>query len=202
MTLPSHCDLRRGIRSWQALGNLTNNDCTVAAYMHLTMVHNLAAASSWQRLLYRVGFRPPHNAYATAEYVDFLRIHGMPRSSGVDPAQFLAWEQSKGRVLDYQTIDISGPDPNAAIRQAMVDWDGCLLALEMTEEAYQIGTSRGAWILKAGQVVEPTLAHAVALVAYTPTMNAFVTWGIMKEMDVAFTNAAVYECLVFRTSAP
>ncbi len=197
MTLPTAVDLRRGISVWLGLGNLTNNDCTVAAYEHVNMVKNLATTSWWGRLAYRLGYRPPSNIYATNEYVDFLATLHEPPGVGVDPGQFLAWEQSKGRVTEFQNISLSG-DFNTIIRQAMIDWTGCLLTVKLTKEAYNIGTGRGAWVWHTGDVAQWGLYHAIAMVGYGPLNNIIVTWGLAKDMSLEFTQNTLVQCWVWK----
>ena len=200
MTLPTHYDCRRGIYRWSPLGNLLSDDCTVAAYLHLVMIHNLAAASSWQRLIYRLGYRVPHSPYAVQEYVDFLATIGEKAGVGVNPDQFLAWEKEKGRILEYQYVQLNGlaaPDLLDTLNQAMIDWNGCLITVALTNRAYDEGTLRGAWHLEPGDVPNQNLEHAVALVAYGPRMESVVTWGEMKDMTRPFTEATINGCWVF-----
>lgn len=203
-TLPQHADLRDGIRNWDTLGNAVDGDCVVAAWLHLTMIHNLAAASSWKKLLYRLGYRAPHSAFALKEYADFLlTLNEVPSpTQGIYPEQFFAWLKATGRIVDYQQVPLGlqGSAGNEdVIRQAMLDWNGCVLGIEMTPRVYAEGVTPGVtWDLLPGDVVSPKLGHAVAMVAFSPDRNAIVTWGLMKEMTTALTNAAVYGCWVFK----
>lgn len=202
MTLPIHYDLRRGIgnRTWSWLGNDRFADCTVAAYLHLCMVHNLAAASTWQKLLYRLGYRPPHDPFAVELYTEFLSTLSEKPSGtqGVDPFTFFTWLKSKGIIEDFAQIDITGSNGEDAIHQAMVDWNGCLLVLLLTTYAFDNYWNGKAWDMRPGDVPNPALAHAIALVEYGPLQDAAVTWAQIQSMTRAFTKACVYACWVFK----
>lgn len=199
--LPTHYDCRRGIRRWFSFGNYVWGDCTVAAYMHIVMVHMLASSSSWQRLLYRLGFNPQIDLKPVEEYTQFLAtLNEKPSGTqGVDPGQFLAWEQSRGRVTEWQFIQVhTGGNMEDIIHQAMVDWEGTILCLDLTLRAYNNGTNRGPWELEPGDTPDPTLGHSIALVEYGPKYNDIITWGINKRMSYPFTEATVYGCWVFK----
>lgn len=200
MTLPAYYDCRHGIRKWLDLGNFALGDCTVAAWLHLTMVHNVAAASSWKKLLYRLGYRPPHDPFAIEEYTAYLAtLNEKPSpTTGVDPASFFAWLKSLGKIKDYAQIDITGPSGEDSLHQAMIDWNGCLLALELTDCAYSNPFNGRPWMIRVGDVPDPNLGHAVALVVYGPLNDGVVTWGEVKNMTREFTKACVYACWVFR----
>ena len=198
MPLPTAVDLRRGITNWLPLGNLSRNDCTIAAYEHVNMVKNLAASSWWKRLAYKIGYRPPSNSYAISEYVDFLATLNERPGAGVAPSQFLAWEKQQGRISDYTNLDIYQGNANDIIRQGMIDWTGCLLVLELTKRAYWLGDWPGKWELVGNDKPLPSLVHAVAMVGYGPLNNIIITWGIAKQMTIPFTEVTVIECWVWR----
>lgn len=193
VTLPTHADLRHGIANWLPLGNLGYGDCTIAAYEHINMIHNLATTSWWKRLAYRIGYQPPSNAYAISEYAAYLATVGEKPSpvNGVNPDDFLAWEQKQGRVNSYQFYPTTTANASDTIREVMLQWNGCMVGLLLTERAYE---AQGAWVLEPGDTPSINLAHAVAMVAYSNDMNGIVTWGKMKEMTVEFANATVYGC--------
>jgi hypothetical protein len=196
---PANYDLRRGIgnRIWQWLGNDRFGDCTVAAYLHLCMVHNIAASSSWKKLLYRAGYRPPHDPFAVVLYTEFLAtLNEKPSGTqGVDPFTFFTWLKVKGIIQDFQQIDITAPGEDA-MHQAMIDWSGCLLALNLTTYAFDTALNGKAWDVRPGDV--PAFGHAVALVEYGPLNDAVVTWGQIQSMTRAFTKECVYACWVFK----
>lgn len=205
MTYPTVLDLRRGIKNWQGLGNVIEGDCTVAAYEHVNMVHNLATSSWWKRLAYQAGYRPPTNQYALDEYAAFLSTLGERPSptTGVDPNAFLTWEQNQGRITEWESYDfnsnaLQSANKNDVIRQVTSDWTGCLIGLELTNRAYRIGNGPGAWTLDAGDTPNPHLAHAVAGVGYGLDNIIIVTWGVAKQMSNDFAAACVFELWAWR----
>ena len=182
-------------------------DCVVAAYLHLVMFHNVSSASTWKLLIYRLGYRPPHALFALKEYADFLLTQGEKPgpSVGVDPLQFFTWLKANGKITDFQQIVIGqnnnifyDPKKNNIIRQAAVDWDGCLLTLYLTKRSYDAGLEHKAWDILQGDVPLYALAHAVAMVAFDPNYNGIVTWAMMKDMTIEYTNYCVYGCWVFK----
>ena len=198
MALPLHYDARRGIRQWGGLGNLYKSDCTVAAYEHIQMVHNLATASSWKKLLYRIGYVIPTTALTLEEYDEVLASLGENPASdpGVYPNTLLAWAEVKGKIKTWTQLPIT-VDAATTIKEAVVAWDGCIVALELTSRAYYIGNAPGEWVLDAGDKPQVNLAHAVGAVEYGPKAIGVTTWGIMKNMTYEFANATVYGVWVF-----
>lgn len=200
MALPLHYDVRRGLKNWQSLGNMVYGDCVVAAYLHLVMVHNVATSSTWKKFLYRLGFTPPSNKFAVQQYTDFLAtLNEKPSGTmGVDPLTFFTWLKSTGQINDFQQIPI-GFSPFALdnVHEAMIQWNGCMLVLNLTNRAYDTGLEHIPWTIEPGDTPNPMLGHAIALVAYNPEMNGIVTWGMMKEMSNDFFTTCVYGCWVF-----
>lgn len=201
MSLPIRWDGRRGIRKWFPLGNIYLGDCVVAAIFHLVMMHNLATASSWKKLLYRVGFKVPTNGFAIEDYTEFLAtLDEKPSGTmGVDPLQYLPWLVSKGIIKWWANYAISeGPSDTKmdTIHGAMVEYNGAMLLVELTERAYQAGTSPIPWTIEAGEVPDPNLAHAIADVSYGPSFDGIVTWGIMKSASSAFIQECAYGLFV------
>lgn len=200
MTLPTHYDLRRGIKLWHWYLNNVYGDCVVAAYLHILMVKHLATASSWRRLLYKLGWQPPTSAFAMTTYRDYLATQGEKPGPdvGLDPASFFAWLKSTGQITDYGQTDMSaGTDANGLTREDrmhadMIAHDGVLLALSLTNRAYDDFYSKQPWEILPGDVPNPQLGHAVALVTYGPEMDSVVTWDRMKSMTREFTNVCVY----------
>ena len=207
MTIPDTYDARRGLRNWGMFGNNVDGDCIVVAIENLRMLHNVAAASTWKRFMYRLGFRPPHTPFVLQEYADFLLTQGEKPSpsTGVDPLQFFTWLKVTKKIDDFQQIIIGQNNnifydekKNDLIREACVGWNGCLLTLYLTKHAYDTGLEHKPWSLLTTDPPSYSLAHAVAMVAYSKTSNAVVTWGMMKEMTIGFTDYTVYGCWVFR----
>jgi hypothetical protein len=199
MTLPATADVRGGIRNWGMLGNDVNGDCVCAATEHLEMVHNLATTSSWKKLLYRLGFKPPSTKFTLELYTEFLATLGeKPPETGINPEQWFPWLLTKGIITEWQAVALDAP----SVQQALIDWKGCLIALMLTDHAYQYTFTKEPWEMLPGDVPDPKNGHAVALVSYNQTDYGVVTWGRMKSMTNEFAAAypagCVYGCWVFK----
>jgi len=174
------------------LGNDTNGDCVVAATEHLEMIHHLATTSSWKRLLYRLGFKPPSTKFTLALYNEFLKSQGQAPNTGIDPANWFVWLKANGIITDYKQVSLD------AVEQALIDWKGCLLGLELTPTAYNGTFGNVPWEIGPGDVPNPNLFHAVALVTYNTTDYGCVTWGRMKSMTNEFFTTCAFGCWVFK----
>lgn len=196
MPLPMTYDCRKGIRNWLPLGNIYLGDCVVAAWLHLTMVHNLAVSSTWKKLLYRVGFRPPSNAFAKADYAAYLATVGEVPSgtAGIDPNSFFPWLVSTGKIKDWSSVSLTPGSIVTSIEQACVDGIGCMLTLNLTRRAYN---STRDWVVEPGDTPDPSLGHAIADVVYNPEFHGVVTWGSMKSASVDFLELCVTGCYIF-----
>lgn len=192
---PTVIDVRGGIRKWGMLGNDVDGDCVVAATEHLQMIHNLATTSTWKRLLYRLGFKPPSTQFTLDLYTRFLASLGETGpSTGIYPGQWFPWLKAQGIITDWQAIAL---DPTS-VRQALLDWKGCLLALELTSYSYNNTFGNVPWEVRPGDVPNPNLGHAVALVSSNETDYGVVTWGRMKSMTNEFFTECVNGCWVFK----
>ena len=200
MTAPSSYDVRGGIRNWEsALGNEWLGDCVIAAVEQLRKCHNVTSASTWRKILYRLGFRVPHEAYSIQIYTEYLATIGEKPGPtvGVDPQAFFVYAKAKGLIKDFGTVDVSNLD---AIKQAMVDHRGCLLELDLTPDAYVAGSVPGArWLIGNGPnyVPSPKFEHAIALVEYNVSTYACVTWGFLVYLTPDFFAKCVQGCWWF-----
>jgi hypothetical protein len=160
------------------------------------MMHNLANSSSWKRLLYKIGFKVPSNAFAKADYAEYLAtLNEVPSgTAGIDPGSFFAWLKATGRIKDYaQVTNLSIENVHAE----MISMDGVLLTLNLTQRSYNQAFSKEPWTLENGETPDPLLGHAVADVSYDATDDGVVTWGIVKSMSRAYFEACVTGCWVF-----
>lgn len=188
---PPTYDLRRGIRKWGMLGNGDDGDCVIAAFFHILMVRAVAAASSWKKLLYRVGFTPPTAKQAIALYAEYLATLGEKPgpTTGVVATGFLNWAQSKGLIAQWSELTVTD---EATLHTAMIAETGIMLTMNLTNYAYRHFDDPVAWSIRPGDTPNPSLAHAVALVAYGPENDAYVSWGRVKSATRQFTQ----DCLV------
>ncbi len=198
-TIPARYDLRRGIKVWNWYLNNVYGDCVVAAYLHILMVKHLSTASTWKRLLYKLGWQPPSSLFALQTYRDYLATnHQTPGPDvGIDPESFFAWLKATGQITDYGQTDMSaGVDANGLTREDrmhadMIAYNGLLLALSLTNRAYDDFYFNEPWEILPGDVPNPALGHAVALVVYGPQMDGVVTWDRMKSMTRQFVEVCV-----------
>ncbi len=202
MTLPPHADVRGGIRRWGGLGNFQDGDCVIAGFEHNRMTKAVANGSSFARLIYRLGFRPPHTPYTLAIYAQYLATQGEKPgpSAGVDPASFFPWAQERGLIIAWGRVNLTGGDADRdALHQAMIDYRGVVLTILLTENAYQNWYTRTPWHIGPDPADRPNpqLAHAVLLVQYNDIEDAVVTWGRAKTETATFTSAATYGAFVF-----
>lgn len=212
MTLPTAYDVRNGNRRWGSLGNFYTDDCTIAAFEHLRMVKATTSASSWQKLIYQVGFRPPHTPYTLEIYSQYqVGVGEKPsHTTGVDPGSFFPWAKEQGLILDWGRVTIDTqwndtfPNPGGLsnvdrLHQAMIDYRGVLLEAFLTPNAYHNWSEPRAWDVgpAPGDTPSEGLGHATALVQYGPANDGVVTWGRVKSQTHAFTQATTFGAFVF-----
>jgi hypothetical protein len=187
--LPSSGDIRHGIRDWADdsgdLGNNEYGDCVVAAFEQLRKCHEVKNGSNWRKILYQLGFKPPHTPYTIEVYAEYLATQGLTPSAtnGVDPASFLPWAQSKGMLKEWGSVPPSGATftsgDSAVLEAAMLAHDGLILGVTLTPSAYGSQAKPGGkWIVNSTPTYQPKpgLFHAIALVEYNPTWLCAVTW--------------------------
>src|ERR1035437_4395147 len=122
MTLPATADVRGGIRNWGMLGNDGTGGSVCAATEHLEMVHNLATTSSWKKLLYRLGFKPPSTKFTLELYTEFLATLGeKPPETGINPEQWFPWLLTKGSITEWQAVALDAP----SVQQGQVSPPSC-----------------------------------------------------------------------------
>src|ERR1035438_822129 len=183
MTAPATADVRGGIRNWNgALGNLDLGDCVIAAFEHLRMTHEVTSASTFKKVLYRLGFRPPHAPYTVEVYTEYLATQGETPgpNAGVDPQSFFTWAKSKGMVKDWGSLactDVEG------VKQAMITHHGCLLTVDASTLSSAEEIPDGIWNTTTKSAGSD---HAIALVKYNPEYWSAVTWGFIILMTQEF----------------
>ena len=208
LVLPLHADVRHGIRVWPSEGNFVYGDCVVAAFEHLRMVKGTSNASSWKKLLYQIGFRPPHTPYSIEIYAKYLATLNQKPSPtiGVDPNTFFPWAEENKLITAWGTVnvdktfvDANGLTMRDRLHQAMIDYRGVMTSIELTTDAYQNFENGKPWDVGPSPADQPNpnLGHETALVAYGPELDSVVTWGQMKSQTAAFTEDTTYQAFVF-----
>lgn len=197
--LPQSADVRGGIRRTPNFGNFTFGDCVVASYCDNLLTKNVTSASTWRRILYRLGFKPPTNGVAIADYTAYLATLGETPSptQGIDPSGFYTWLQARGRIKSWGTVNHTQP---ALVEQAMIDHRGVTLTMALTDWADGAGATQMAlWDVNGSPGHQPNYAkqHAVCLVEYNVTTYAIFTWSYTVRLSASYYDACVNGCYWF-----
>jgi len=215
--LPAAADVSGGITDWGMLGNDTYGDCGPAATEHLRMAKAVISVENGVPV-YAKGFRPPHTAYTESLYFAYGRAQGEPGrkpDQGVGNITWLTWlyQQSKlnpgDDVVAFAEVDKSqGVD---AIRQAMIDFHGCLVAVRLNQDAQAQFQNKVPWSVSSTDPVTMD-GHDIALVAYgaapaqvtefsnlTNVQDWFVTWGDLQPATVDWDSDCIQDVWVFMT---
>jgi hypothetical protein len=200
MTIPTSANVTGGIRNFGAFGNDVDGDCVCAATEHIRMCKGVTQQSRLKHVLYRLGFKPPTGVYTMDLYTQYLATLSEKPSpeTGVDPAQWFAWLKAQGLVVDWGLI-LNYDLPT--LQQAMIDYRGFLLAIELTDNAYNDVTPSKPWDVGPGEYDQPNpqLSHAVAVVEYSGLLQTCVTWGYLKAMTDSFVKTCWEGAVVFVT---
>jgi hypothetical protein len=200
MAYPQEYDITGGIRNWGYLGNSQYGDCDVAAVEHLRMAKATTTQSTWRKVLYRLGFRPPHGPYTIELYTEYLATLGEKPSAttGVDPGGFFQWLKDKQLIIGFAPI-VLGADKNASIRQAAYDFNGALITMYLTNDQYNHFFNNKPLSVGPAPADQPNpnLYHAVAVPRWTSLYNIIVSWRQNKSMTLDATQACVQTCWVF-----
>ena len=192
-----------GIKAWKMLGNNIDGDCVVAAYYHILMAKNMVRANPLVKMAYRLGFRAPGPKFAIEEYTAYLAtLNEKPGpEQGVAVEGWLAWQEAQGKVTAWaQVRNPETPDFEDRVRQAMVDFGGVILAGGLSRNAYNDWGPGTCWEYDPnvpGDQSDPTLGHAIAMLACQPTKDYAVTWGYWQTMTVAFRQANMTGAFVY-----
>ena len=198
----SNANVSGGIRRFGMLGNDVDGDCTVAAYYHVVMAKNMVRSGPLKRFFYRLGFKIPGTKFAVAKYTAYLATQKEKpgAGSGVALDGWLEWMRLQGEVIDWVQLNPSLPDFEGRIREAMVECGGVMLAGTLSQESYQNWGSGFLW--KYDPTVpsdqpDPTLVHALAMLAYKNDNDFAVTWGTWQAMTSDYRQACLPTAMVF-----
>ena len=216
MTLPLHADVRNGIRRWGMLGNGPGvgnpapykaglGDCVEAMFLHMMMVKATTNASSWKKLLYRLGFTPPTPTEAIGLYGQFLATQGetLAQDPGTVVTTFLEFLKSQGNIVDWGSITLTSDRAATLdkVHQAMIDYRSAGLQVELTSNAYTDFLGGTPWHISTDKFdqPDPSLQHGVALVVYGKKYSTVVSWGQTKNATRAFMYLCMNGAYVFLT---
>lgn len=217
VALPSSANVTGGIRNFGELGNDVDGDCVCAGTEHNVDCKGTTLASRWRKIKYLLGFKPPSSVYTVELYTEFLATLGEKPGPdmGIYCSQWFPWLKAKGLIVDWGMV-------KGDLRQAMIDYRGIVLTLELTQNAWQYFPSGKPWDVgpNPNDQPSPSLGHAVMLCEYTPDLLTVVTWGALQSMTYDFwttcgqgayvfvspedkkrLNASDYQALVTKTAA-
>ena len=183
-----------GIRVWGWKGNERLGDCVAAAIEDLIQAKGTATASTWRKVLYRLGFTPPSNRRTVQLYTKFLAtLNELPSATqGIDPATFLEWLRVQGEIVEWSAYPI-GQDRTLSAVQAGYTYGGAVLTLALTENMYNGFTDNHPWGIGNGPGNTPlwALNHAVALVRNTGKELVIATWDRNKVLTDPCADATI-----------
>ena len=191
-----------GIRYWGILGNDVDGDCTVAAYYHIVMAKNVVRLSPLTRFAYRIGFKVPGTKFALAKYTEYLATLNEKPSpeTGVALDGWLNWMMGQGQVIDWVQLNPTLPDYEGRIREAMVQCGGVMLVGQLSKESYYNWGPGTTWKYSPtvpAEQPDPTLGHAIAMLAYKGDNDYAVTWATWQAMTSAYREACMTSAFVF-----
>ena len=208
MSLPITFDYSGGIRVWGWQGNAGLGDCVQASLEDLRMAKATVAGSAVDRVLYRVGFRPPRSAYTTQVYTQYLATLGEKPGPDVgtnvnDFLQYGLLHQPRPLILGWARVPLSGSDRDATIRALALQFTGCLVTIELTQNAYQHFYAPIPWHVGPGPLDQPVpaLLHEVAVVRATKDFTVVTTWDQNKLATPAFMDACAVGAHVVLTDS-
>ncbi len=194
-----------GIRRWGWKFNDSLGICVPASVEDLRTAKATTARSTWRRVLYVLGFRPPGDFYTRVLYVQYLATLGEKPgpTMGVDPGSFLAWMKANGHIIEWANVPVL-PGSSAADQaaQAGAQYRGAILTINLTENMYANDFySRRPWGIdgNGGDVPLPTLSHEIALVRTTESANVIATWDRTKVMTLPCGDLTIRAIHVFLT---
>ncbi len=195
-------DFTGGLRRYGWKGNNVDGDCVVASLEDLRMAKATAAASTIEKILYHVGFRPPGDAYTLDIYAQYLATLGeVPGPDvGVYVDGFLRWciaHQPAPLVLAWGRVDLS-QDVDATIRALALQYTGAMLTIELTYNSWANFFQRTPWDVgpTSQDQPSPALWHEVALVRATADYDVVATWDQNKLATPAYMQLCARSCYV------
>lgn len=203
-------------------------DCGEAMWGHKRMASAFVANVDNQPT-FADGFRPPHTAYTQDLYIAYQHAMGEAGEcpdNGTDNLSFFTWlyQQTKTDpgydLVAFAEVDLTqipaGWTVADVIHRACVDFRGCCVGVELTEDAEQQFNMWEPWTISSSDPVEPTMGHDIFLGGYGAVpaglaleeqgyANAkaasdwFVTWGQWQGATVAWDAGAIQDVWVVMT---
>lgn len=189
-TPPPTGDVTSGITAWGMDGNDQYGCCGPAATDHY-QVAKLGDTS----LIGKLGGVGPVPLYF--EYGIAQGEPGPQPDQGVDNDLWLQFLFNKGIIEAFAELDFTNVDE---VHQAMLDYRGVLISVELTDDAEQLFNSKQPWTLANGESPDPNEGHDILLVKYGPEGDTFVTWGALQLSTIPWDNSCITSAWVIITS--
>ncbi len=206
--LPTSGDVRCSLENIGMLGNDEFGDCGPAATEHIRMMQAAISTINGQTT-WVPGFRIPHTAYTEGLYFAYGRAMGeggLHPDQGVANATWLLWLYQHKIIEGFAEVNvnassglINGDNAAARAHRAMIEFQGCLVAVSLTDDAEQLFQEGLPWTTANGETPDPQEGHDIALGAYSPTGDTFGTWGAWEESTIDWDNECIGECWVIVT---
>lgn len=195
---PPSGDVSGGIVDWGMLGNDQYGDCGVAAKCHLEMLQSVVDGASGT---YDPGYGVHTDASAIAEYFAYgaAQGEGTNADEGVELSTYLGWLYSRGKIDAYAELDVSSPGAADRVHQAMIDFGGVLVGVNLTDDAEQLFSAGQPWTTANGESPDAQEGHAIALVKYDANGDTFVTWGAEQGSTINWDSVCIDEAWVLIT---
>lgn len=191
--LPPEGDVTSGVTDWGMFGNgpdptLTANDgqpvgdCGPAAFFHNRMAVALAHKVEPEAALPLCGF-------TADQVVDLYLTYTGGQDVGVVGALFLQWLYKQGLILAFAPVDVLSRDK---VNQAVLDFDGVLLGVQLTDNADDLFTAGKPWALD-GEQPDPEDGHFIVKAGFTPQLDKDLSWGAVQFAEVSWTETCAEE---------
>lgn len=210
---PPEGDVTKGLTAYGMDGNDRYGDCGVAGTDHGRMVKALVSLDADGNPVWQPGFAPWGTDGCLSRYFAYGIAQGEPGPEpdyGVDNTNWLTWclaedVAEKGAdgddLVAFMEIDVSSPGAADRIHAAMLEYDGVLVAVSLTDDAEQLFSAHQPWSLAGGEQPDPNEGHDIYLVKYGPSGDCFVTWGALQWATVDWDSACIMQAHVFLTRA-
>lgn len=195
-TPPPSGDVTGGLHDWGMLGNDRYGCCGVAAFEHIRMAKALCSVADGTPT-FESDFAVPTTESTEALYFAYGKAQGEPGEhpdEGVANADFLKWLFEQGEIEWFAELDVQNVDE---VHQAMLDCYGVLVAVALTDDAEQLFSAHEPWTVANGETPDQQEGHDIALLAYAPDNDAFVTWGAVEPATPEWVKECASEAWVF-----
>ncbi len=187
---PPSATVIHGITTWGMDGNDKYGDCGPAA-----MDHYQVSKSGNVGLINKLGGFGPLPLYFS--YGKSQGEQGTQPDQGVVNATWLLYLYHQKIIEGMVELDHTN---KLEINQAMIDFGGVLLGVDLTPTAQNQFESHEPWNVSTTQQPTPQLGHDILLVKFDPTGGTIITWGGIQRVTNSFLDVCVQTAWVIVTS--